>query len=448
MTTGSPDVADCYAVETDPGDPSRYQFDGQWHEISSRSVTIEVKDGQPRELTFEYTRHNDVLSPVVARDGNTAYVVSTPYMHSAEAFDVELDRLNHARTVDEAKHAMRDLGMFAQNLMFADSSGNSWYLRAGRAPERAPGIDWSAPVPGNDSSTAWLGLHPVDDLVQIRNPPQGYMQNNNLSPDMMTLPPALIVPESYPEYIFYDRPGRFTSRGVRANEALSRAGQFTVEDAIELALDEKWPATGNWLAALNKAFEAAGNELAPRSRNELQFVRELLTFDGQAQWTPQLGDMVAGEILIKAIDEAIIMMMVLWESVDGTLGDLARIGAGEQDYPLGGLGLSPWTRGLCFPAPCESTLRAFWAPPQENPVPHLRVFGGSRLLRLVVFTDPVQSFTVHNFGQSDDPASPHYDDQARLLTSKRTVKPVWFERSELEGNMESELVLTYFRAIE
>ncbi len=475
MTTGSPDVSDCFAVETDPDDPSRYLFDGQWQDITTRTTTIAVKDGESKEMTFEYSRHNGVLSPVIARDGDIAYVVSTPYMHAAEAYDVELDRLNHASTVDEAKQAMRDLGMFAQNLMFADSLGNSWYLRAGRSPRRPPGFDWNAPVPGNSSDSAWQGLHPVADLVQIKNPPQGYMQNNNLAPDMMTLPPALILAESYPEYVYNDVPGRFTSRGKRVNAVLSRARNFSVEDAIDLALDEKWPATDNWLNVLKNAFDATGHELGPRSKNELKFLRELLTFDGHAragstaalkyfmwrqsvfdqlsdeavtatinaQWTPQLGNAVNAETLIKAVDDAIIMMMVLWQGVDATLGDLARIGAGEEDYPLGGLGLAPWTRGLCFPAPCESTLRAFWAPPLEQPASKIRVAGGSRLLRLVIFTDPIQSFTVHNFGQSDDPDSPHYDDQARLLTSKREVKPVWFERSELEGHIESQETLSY-----
>jgi acyl-homoserine lactone acylase PvdQ len=197
-TTGSPDVADGYAVETNPECPLRYRFDGAWKDMTTRDVAVEVKGGAPRSLTFAYADHNGVLSPVVARDGASAYVVSTPYMHAAGALDVGVDRLNHAGSVGEAKRAMRGLGMFAQNLMFADAHGDSWYVRAGRTPIRPHGFDWSRPVPGIGSGTAWRGLFPLEDLVQVTKPPHGSMQNNNVSPDQMTLAPAPVDAEAYP----------------------------------------------------------------------------------------------------------------------------------------------------------------------------------------------------------------------------------------------------------
>jgi acyl-homoserine lactone acylase PvdQ len=71
MTTGAPDVSDCYAVESDPENPLRYQFDGVWKEMKTREVTIPVKDQAARRVKFAYTDHNGVLSPVVARKGTS-----------------------------------------------------------------------------------------------------------------------------------------------------------------------------------------------------------------------------------------------------------------------------------------------------------------------------------------------------------------------------------------
>jgi penicillin amidase len=394
-------------------------------------------------------------------------------MHDAAAFDIEIDRLNRARSVEEAKRAMRDLGMFAQNLMFADAQGNAWYVRAGRAPVRPAGFDWSRPVPGNSSATAWQGLHPLDDLVQVTNPTQGYMQNNNVSPDQMTQPPGPINAEDYPNYLFNDEVGRSNPRGDRANEVLSQARRFTVEDAIDLALDEKWTATSAWIKALAQAAEANVEARDPVHRSVLE---EILAFDGHAragsaralkyflwrqavydqlsdedaeavhhaQWEGSVRSGVADSVLLGGIDRAAKKGADLFGeafSSEATLGDLVRIGAGDEDYPVGGIRLAPVTQR--FHGPAEATLRAFAAAPLEGPIAPFRVQSGSRALRLVVFTDPVQSFTVHNFGQSDDPASPHYDDQARLLTSRRKVKPVYFERHELEGHIESEIMLRY-----
>jgi hypothetical protein len=66
---------------------------------------------------------------------------------------------------------------------------------------------------------------------------------------------------------------------------------------------------------------------------------------------------------------------------------------------------------------------------------------GSRLLRLTVFTNPIQSFSIHNFGQSSRSESPHYDDQAARLSSERRVKPVYFEKAELLPRVKSERTL-------
>jgi acyl-homoserine-lactone acylase len=470
MTTGAPDVSDCYAVETDPDDPLRYRFDDGWKEMVTRSVVIEVNGGDPQTRTFAYTDHNDVLSPVIARNGTTAFVVSTPYMHAAAALDEEIDRLNRATTVAEAKHAMRDLGMFAQNLIFADADGGSWYVRAGRAPVRPEGFDWNRPVPGNSAATLWQGLHPVQDLVQATSPASGYMQNANDSPDHLTISPSPVDPAAYPGYLFNDQPGRLNSRGVRANDVLSKARDFTVEDAIDFALDEKWLQTAAWTAALADAAlgEGSGVEMWDRLKRDL--VDAVISFDGHARadsdgalkyamWRravheridggrppSNLGD-VSDESLLSAVARAVDIIADLAAGGAMTLGDLARIDSGAGDYPVGGISLRDLT-GSCFPGPCEVTMRAFSSDPLRLPTAQVRVHSGSRALRLVAFTDPIRSYTVHNFGQSDDPDSPHFDDQARLLTSQRKLKPVYYERDELQEHIRSKRTLSYDAAAE
>jgi acyl-homoserine lactone acylase PvdQ len=60
---------------------------------------------------------------------------------------------------------------------------------------------------------------------------------------------------------------------------------------------------------------------------------------------------------------------------------------------------------------------------------------------LVIFTNPLQSFTLHNFGQSLRPASPHFDDQARLLSSPMKLKPTYFHADELAEHVVSSRTL-------
>jgi len=463
MTTGDPDVSDCYEVEVDPENPRRYLYDGEWRTMETREVRVAVKDADPVSRTGEYTRHNGSLCPVIARNDGKAYVICTSYMHEAGLFDEEIYRLNLARNMAEVKDAVKILGMFPQNLMFGDREGNSYYVRLGRTPRRPSGYDWNRPVEGNTSKTAWLGIHPVEDLVQIENPPQGYMQNCNIAPDRM-MEDCPLTADRYPSYIFNDEPNRTNTRGLRAVEVLSRDFHFTVEDAMELAQDEKWKGTEAWQTALHKALNENEDFVKKASPLYRRFADNILHFDGHARaesvaalnylywrstiWSmPGLSDKERealmdplwekaeltpeqGKLLVKAVDLAVEHMLKEHGTIDLRYGDIHRIGRGGKSWPLGGGGLMPVNSLACaYTMKCIFTLRAMtFSDPDEHGYrfPWL----GSRCLRLVIFTDPIQSFTLHLFGQSSHPDSPHYTDQARLA-SERRLKPTYFYKEDL-----------------
>src|SRR5262249_33738756 len=102
------------------------------------------------------------------------------------------------------------------------------------------------------SATAWKGRHPLEDLVQVTNPPNGYLQNDNIAPDMMAADPPVSA-DRYPADVFNDRPGRTNTRALRAIEVLSRSYAFTMDDAVDLALDEKWYRSEDWQRLLREA---------------------------------------------------------------------------------------------------------------------------------------------------------------------------------------------------
>ena len=370
---------------------------------------------------------------------------------------------------------MRRLGMFPQNLMFGDRHGDSWYIRAGRTPARPDGFDWNRPVPGNTSATAWLGTHPLEDLVQLETPGAGYMQNNNISPDVM-LEDSPLTPDRYPSYIYNDTPNRRNTRGVRVVDVLSAAWDFTFDDAVELALDEMWVGTAAWQEALREALNADLDRARTAAPQVRTLAGRILSFDGHARqesraahayavWReqvftlPDLDDAGRAALsdplwekdgvptaqlprLLDALDATAAFMLDTYGSIDRTLGDVFRIGRGGRTWPLGGMSiLHPTDQVACALAlSCVFTLRAMtsFSRPDSLGLRHVEI--GSRLLRLVQFTDPIRSFTLHNYGQSENPDSPHYIDQARL-TSERRLKPTYFDPAELMNHVVSTKVL-------
>ncbi len=93
--------------------------------------------------------------------------------------------------------ALENGRIMPQNVMMADTSGNIYYQRTGKVPIRPSGYDWSRPVDGSTSRTEWLGFHKSADLIQLLNPPQGYMQNCNTPPDTMLVGSPLTT-DKYP----------------------------------------------------------------------------------------------------------------------------------------------------------------------------------------------------------------------------------------------------------
>ena len=68
----------------------------------------------------------------------------------------------------------------SNNTLFADSQGRD-RLAACRSscPRRDDRFDYTKPVDGSDPATDWQGLHALDELPHVLNPPNGWVFNTN-----------------------------------------------------------------------------------------------------------------------------------------------------------------------------------------------------------------------------------------------------------------------------
>ena len=461
MTTGGPSVSDCYAVVTDPEDPLRYQVDGEWQTMEQRFAELRVAgEERPRRAVFDYTHHNGVLCPVVARKEGVAYAIATPYMHEPVLLEEQLNRWHRSRTVDDLLVALRGGGMFTQNVILGDSGGNCAYVRAGRVPIRAAGVDWRLPVDGNTASTAWLGIHPLEDLVQLRDPEAGFLQNCNVSPDTM-LPATngtALDHSGYPDYIVNDDAGRTHTRGRRAIELLAASTHATVDDALRSALDDKWLDVEHWQAAV-----ASARDTGPWDEVSNGFCEGIAAFDGHAASSSvgalryyyfrralgltsaeepdavrdvsvavEAGQSLSAEQLGRlrdALTAGAAEMLERHGTTDVPLGDVFRVGRGANKFPGGG----PFfmTRQ---PTPADANVHALLLAPlrlaeyrdlDENNQ-RLAWFGSRSLLLTILRPDGTSSFACAGFGQSHDPESAHHADQARLFSEGR-LRPTYFD---------------------
>ena len=473
MTTGGPDTADIYELTLNPENPMQYRYDDEWRDFQVRSIELNIK-GLPIPIKQPiYESHH---GPVVALRNGKAYAHKMAYWGQVEGNEA-WEHLAYAKDYTGAVDAMATLQVFPQNVMVADTSGNIYYQRTGRVPNRPDGYDWSQPVDGSTSATEWNGFHPSSDHPQILNPPHGYMQNCNIAPDVM-LPDCPIRANEYRPYLFTDRGygsqqgGWQNSRGARAIDLLENDDSVTIEDALKYAVDVHPYGAKRWIQVLKMAHEKFGRtfaddagyqaaisdllnwdlNLARDSSGGLKYVywREQLTRQDNREAIDAVDSMITNyaaatggpelplndvgdealQGLLQGLSTAMSTLKEHWGSYDAVFGDRFRVGRDDRSWPVGGGG-GHGTR----------TLRSMGYRGERDD--HTR-WGrsGQTSTQIVVMTKPVQSWTFVPIGQSDRADSPHYTDQAEQLFSERRMKPTWWLPEDLAGHIESRTELT------
>ncbi len=452
-TTGGPDTTDIYVEEVNPNNPLQYRYEGKWRDMRVRRVRINVAGKPAVEREIHYTHHG----PIMLREGNRAYAVKTPYLDEV-GFVEQLYRMATARNLKEFQRAMAMNHFMEQNVMYADVEGNIFYVRTGRVPIRPKGYDFSKPVPGNTRATEWLGIHPMKDLVQLLNPTRGYMQNCNIGPDNMLVNSPLTA-DKYPSYIYGTDPNKNNSRGRRAVELLENTPRMTLRQAIAIALDTHADMAEQWKEALAQAVrDTSQREMITQLQPAInlltqwdgfmnadsagatlfRFWREAIRrssppIDPEAVRARKPLTAEQSDALLKALSAAMDEIRRRYGRLEVPWGEIHRARRGGKSFPISG---GESGGGM--------TLRAVGARMDSDNI--FYGFTGQNWTQVVLFRKgAVESYSANPYGQSDRPTSPHYTDQAEKLFSKSRLKPTWFEREWLEGNIESTTVLRYRR---
>jgi acyl-homoserine-lactone acylase len=196
MTTGGPDTSDIYKLTLKESDPKKYKYNGEWKDLTSKEITLNVRGVGEQKHTLWFSHHG----PIIAQRDGKAYAAAVSYADEVNTSQAWYE-LNYAKDYTGAVKAMDTLTVFPQNVMVADTSGNTYYQRIGRVPMRPEGFDWTLPVDGSTSKSEWTGIHPASDHLQVLNPSQGWMQNCNNPPEAM-MPNGPFKFEDYPSYLF------------------------------------------------------------------------------------------------------------------------------------------------------------------------------------------------------------------------------------------------------
>ena len=254
-TSSYADVADLYEEKVSKkGNTWYYEYNGQQKPVTVRQLVMNVKEGDhlvQKNITGYYTQHGSVLG---SRNGKWLSLKANNRSYNAL---LESWLITKANTFSAYKKAMDLLSNATNNTVYADDQGNTAFWYGNFMPKRDPKLDWTQPVDGTISATEWKGVHPLNEIVQVINPATGWIQNCNSTP-FTSSGKSSPDKNKYPAYM---APDGENFRGVNAIRLFSNAKKLTLDELIAKGYDHYLAAFDVLLPSLFKAFEQAPDSL-------------------------------------------------------------------------------------------------------------------------------------------------------------------------------------------
>jgi acyl-homoserine-lactone acylase len=339
--------------------------------------------------------------------------------------------------------------------LFADAKGTIAYLHPQFVPRRDDRFDYRQPVDGSDPATGWHGLTPLANLPKAVNPASGWAMNTNDEP-WGAAGPGSIRQADFPRYM--DMVGE-NPRGEHATKLLSGRRDFDAPGLIAAAYDSWLPTFATNVPLLVSAWEklAASDPLKAKLKAP---VKLLGTWDyrwGATSEATTLAVYWGTEMCTAILQAPCSAGKSPWARM-AAMDDAGRLAA--LDRATASLTASfgrwrmPWGEINRFQRNDAAIVQTFDDAKPSIPVPFasalwgsLASFGakpyagtrkwygtsGNSFVAVVEFGPKVRAWAVTAGGESGDPASPHFDDQAQRYAAGQ-LRPVHFYPDDIAAH--------------
>ncbi len=423
--------------------------------VSQVAVSFATDTGMARrEFTVYRTHHG----PVVRREGDRW--VSVRLMEEPIKALTQSYLRTKAQNLQAFRETMELHTNSSNNTVYADADGNIAYWHANFIPKRDPRFNWDEPVDGSDPATDWQGAHSIDESPNVFNPPNGWIQNTNNWP-FSAAGAHSPKPADYPSYV---ETARENARGIHAIRVLENRKDFTLESLMEAAYDSYLPALAELIPPLLASYDGtpASSPLRSAVAEQIEVLRGW-DFRWSAASVPTVLAIFWADTLQRRVaaaasraglssHEYAVSRATAMERLEALGAASAKLAAdfGTWRTPWGDINrfqrltgdiVQPFNDAapsipVGFPSGRWGSLASFGARAYEGTKKWYGTSGNS-FVAVVEFGDSVRARAVTAGGQSGDPASPHFNDQAERYAGGN-LREVYFHRSQLQGHVARE----------
>jgi acyl-homoserine lactone acylase PvdQ len=431
-----------------------YRYGKEERPLIATKITVPYKTDTgmaKKEFTVYRTQHGPIVREV---DGKW---VSIRLMQEPVKALMQSYSRTKSKNHKQFRETMELHTNSSNNTIFADADGDIAYFHGNFIPKRDTQFDWTKPVDGSNPATEWKGLLSVDETPGLLNPASGWLYNSNNWP-WSAAGPSSPKKENYPVYV---ETGGESARGLHAIRVLENKKDFTLNTLIDAAYDSYLTAFEKTIPALLKAYDQTpdSNRLTSQLSEQIEVLRnwdrrwsESSIPTTLAQfWGEEIGRRVGGEVrrtgmsaddyiatkapaglLLQALvtaSEKLAADFGSWKTPWGNINRFQRL-TGDIVQPFNDSGPSI---PVGFTSARWGSLASFGARAYKGTK---KMYGtsGNSFVAVVEFGDSVRAKAVTAGGESGDPSSPHFNDQA-IRYSKGDLRDVYFYRGQLEGHI-------------
>src|SRR5882762_3770886 len=459
-SSGVDNVDEFLETVTERGGRYYYRRGGAELPVTVRRITVPYRtDGGMARKTFTvfYTRHGPVVRKTADR------WVSISLMQSPVNALTQSYSRTKAKDLAAFKRVMDLHTNSSNNTLFADASGNIAYFHSNYIPRRDTSFDWTRAVDGSNPATRYHGVLSFAETPNVVNPASGWVYNANNWPWSAAGEGASPKRETFPRYV--ETGTEETARGYHALRLLEGKTDWTTSSLTAAAFDSYLPAFERMIPPLLAAYDQlpATDTLKTKLAEPVATLRAWDYRWGAVSvptslavfWGERAGRRVASSAraagisvmqyvatsraapadLLAALSAAVDALTAdfgTWRTAWGQINRFQRINDDIAPHFDDAQPSIP----VPFTASIWGSLAAFGARPYPNTKKWYGT-GGNSFVAVVEFGDSVQARAITAGGESGDPRSPHFNDEAERYASGN-LRDVYFYRSQLVGHTERE----------
>ena len=430
-TVNYPDKTDIYQLEMAKNSKLKYIVDGKILKLEKFRGKAFIKIlGIPIKVGKSYYR--SIYGPTL-KNKNGFYSVRTPSLFKIKALE-QWWKMNKAKTFEEFYEILKMNEIPGFNFGYADKNDNIFYISNGIIPVRNEKYNWRGVLPGNTSETLWTKYHSTEELPQVLNPESGYIYNANNTPFKSTSINENPKSQDFPKemgYSLFDN-----NRSTRIYELIESYEKIDFSDFKSIKFDYKFPTPFKFnFVDVNQIMEMNPEEYPDIA----ELIKEIQNWDrstnsdslgagifamfyynlGNYIRKPYINRKLSNNLIAQMLSDVKAYMIKHFKKTNVTLGEYQKLVRGNKEIPIWGM---------------PDVITAMTSSKHVNG--KRKITHGESYIQLVKFSSGQTHIeSIMSYGNSENPDSPHYDDQMKMF-SKFETKKMSFDKNFIYSNSE------------